>query len=145
MKRKKPSIRKMLLSCRELGPDDGLDPRLEGREPTAKVTNRKALQLCGQVARTLQLILGGECGDAVLRELLVQSVVPAPNSSRLLVTVALATPAAAPPEEVLRRLHNAHGLLRQEVAAAVHRRRVPDLTFRLVGPAGPDPGTLAAD
>jgi ribosome-binding factor A len=81
-------------------------------------------------------VLAGECGDDALRDLLVESVVPAPNSSRLLVTLVLgpgvATVAA---EDVLVCLHRAQGLLRAEVAAAINRKRVPELTFRLVGPA----------
>ena len=49
--------------------------------------NRKAKQLCRQVAETLDLILSGDCRDELLQSLHVISVVPAPNSSRLLVTV----------------------------------------------------------
>ena len=89
MKRKKPSIRKMLLSCHELGPEDGLDPRYDVRGEPGKVANRKALQLCGQVGRTLADCLGG-CGEDCLRDLLVANVEPAPDSSRLLVTLAVA-------------------------------------------------------
>ncbi|HYT88484.1 MAG TPA: hypothetical protein VEL76_07230 [Gemmataceae bacterium] len=136
MNKRKPSIRKMLLSCRELGPEDGVDPRYESRVGSEKVTNRKALQLCGQVARTLQIVLAGECSDEVLRDLFVESVVPAPNSARLLVTLALTpTASAIPVEEILGRLHHAQGLLRSEVATAINRKKVPELTFRLVGPA----------
>jgi ribosome-binding factor A len=128
----------MLLSCREVGPDDGVDPRTESRGGTPRVANRKALQLCGQVARTLQLVLAGECGDEALRDLLVESVVPAPNSSRLLVTLTPGpTAGAAPLEEVLTRLHRAQGRLRGEVAAAINRKKVPELTFRLIGPVSP--------
>jgi len=135
MKRKRPSIRKMLISCRELDPQDGLDPRYDARGETLRVANRKALQLCGQVARTLQAVLAGECRDDLLRELRVESVVPAPNSSRLLVTVSLATPGREiPVAEVLARLQKAQGLLRCEVAAAINRRKVPELLFRLIGP-----------
>jgi ribosome-binding factor A len=136
MKRKKPTIRKMLLSAAELGPEDGLDPRYDTRGEPGKVANRKALQLCAQVAQTLRAVLAGEVGDNLLRELQVESVTPAPNSARLLVTLSLPTPgAAAPVAEVLTRLHRAQGLLRREVAAAVNRRRAPELTFRLLGPS----------
>ncbi len=132
MKRKKPSIRKLLLSCDAVGPEDGVDPRYEFRGGS-KVSNRKALQLCGQVAEVLHSLFAGECGDDVLRDLLVESVVPAPNTSRLLVTVRQCTSATATaPEEVLARLAVAQGLLRSEVAAAIHRRKAPELTFRLI-------------
>jgi ribosome-binding factor A len=136
----------MLSACDRLGPDDGVDPRTESRSAwdawRGQVPNRKALQLCGQVARTLASVFG-ECGDPVLRELLVQSVVPAPNSSRLLVTVSvpghmLGTAADSPADQARRvsqHLERSHGLLRAEVAAAIHRRRTPDLLFRVVVPS----------
>jgi ribosome-binding factor A len=121
----------MLSSCSDPGPDDGQDPRLDGRGGPRKVANRKALQLCSQAARTLAEVLAGECADRVLRDLVVESVSPAPNSSRLLVTVSLAPSAVAEASQVLDRLERARGRLRSEVAAAVHRRKAPDLTFRV--------------
>src|SRR5262249_61660126 len=116
----------------EVGPEDGLDPRYDRPAGQDKVPNRKALQLCSQVAETLSGVLAGELGDDVLRDLLVESVTPAPNSSRLLVTLRPAPGAPAPdPAVVAGRLDRARDRLRAEVAAAVHRRRAPDLTFRL--------------
>lgn len=94
--------------------------------------NRKALQLCRQVERTLGIVLAGQCGDNVLRDLLVQSVVPAPDSTRLLVTLTFSGPASIGIGEVLSRLQRAHGLLRGEVASAIHRRKVPELTFQIL-------------
>src|SRR5947207_1446903 len=91
---KHPRHQQILASCHEVGPDDGADPRTFFRKPSRRVTNRKALQLCGEVARTLSWVLGGECGDEVLRDLIVDSVVPAPDSSRLLVTLYQAPSAA---------------------------------------------------
>ena len=116
--------------CAEPGPGDGDDPRFDRRDFSARRPGRKALQLCGQVARTLSAVLAG-CGDGVLRDLLVVSVTPAPNSSRLLVTLAPAPGSSADPARVSERLEGARGLLRREVAAAIHRRRVPDLTYQL--------------
>jgi ribosome-binding factor A len=133
MSTRKPSRREMLSSCAEVGPEDGMDPRDFQRQAAPRVANRKALQLCGQVMRTLHHVLSGECGDEVLRELIVHSVMPAPNTGRLLVTVALAASAdTVDSSQVLERLQRAQGLLRSEVAAAISRRRVPELTFRLL-------------
>ncbi len=130
---KKPSLRNLRTLCADVGPDDGQDPRTLGREPSGKVPNRKALQLCGQVSRTLSGVLSGECGDDVLREVLVESVRPAPDSSRLLVTVGLAPSAGAvDPAVVLDRLLRAAGMLRSAVAAVIHRKRAPELTFRVL-------------
>ena len=90
---------------------------------------RKDLQLCRQVAETLQLVLG-DCGDDVLRDLHVVRVVPAPDASQLLVIVGSApgeTPAAA--RDVLDRLHAHAAGFRAEVAHAITRKRAPALLF----------------
>lgn len=129
--------RDLLAFCTETGPEDGLDPRTARELPRRTVPNRKALQLCGQVARTLAGVLAGECGDDLLRDLVVESVVPAPTSARLLVTLVPAAGAGpVDPGTVLARLERVRGLFRSEIAAAVHRRRVPDLMFRVVVPPG---------
>jgi ribosome-binding factor A len=135
MSSRKISRKDLLSGCEAPGPDDGHDPRLDARPGPEKVANRKALQLCAQVARTLAEVLAG--GGDVLRDLQVESVTPAPNASRLLVTVSRSAVAGdIDAEEILRRLEGARGMLRGEVAAAVNRRRVPDLVFRLREPAG---------
>jgi ribosome-binding factor A len=121
----------MLSACSGIGPYDGLDPRYDRPNEPRKVPNRKALQLCGQVADTLALIFG-ECGDDVLRDLRVVSVTPAPTSVRLLVTVARAAGVTEEVGQIAGRLERARGKLRGEIAAAVHRRKVPDLTFRVI-------------
>jgi ribosome-binding factor A len=111
-----------------------MDPRLEPRETSPRVTNRKALQLCGQVQQALSLALA-ECGDDVLRDVSVVSVVPTPTSVRLLVSVHLLTLSGqVDAATVAERLGRAQGLLRREVSAAVHRRKAPELLFRVVGP-----------
>jgi ribosome-binding factor A len=121
--------KELLSSCAAVGPEDGGDPRDFFKNPSEKVTNRKALQLCGQIARTLSLVLW-ECGDDVLRELTVESVQPAPTSVRLLVT--LTTPEGVDKATALRHVERASGLLRREVAAAINRRKTPELTFCVV-------------
>lgn len=119
--------------CSELGELDGVDPRSLSHRYTQRGINRKAWQLCRQVAETLQPVLAGETGDEVLREVLVESVVPAPNSSRLLVTVVLAPDCPHNQAEVLEHLFRSLPRLRCEVARAIHRRKTPELTFRLAG------------
>ena len=132
---KRRSIRRhdLFAGCAAPGAGDGFDPRLESGEAPRKVANRKALLLCGEAERTLSAVLAGECGDDVLRNLIVASVKPAPTSARLLVTVYPATPVqGADAATVLAHLERAKGLLRTEVAAALHRRKAPDLMFRVV-------------
>ena len=91
MKSKKPSRRQMLANCSEIRPDDGVDPRTFFRKSGRKATNRKALQMCGEIAQTLNWVLAWESGDELLQTLTVESVEPAPDSTRVLVTVAVAS------------------------------------------------------
>ncbi len=119
----------------EIDPDDGLDPRKFLRRTSGRVTNRKALQLCAQVRDILDYVFVWDCGDRLLKGLMVASVVPAPNASRLLVTVCLPEDLQGrDPAQVLERLNHARGRLRSEVAAAIHRKRVPELSFRIAAP-----------
>lgn len=131
MPRRKISRRSLLSACAEPSAEDGLDPRFDRREDSNKVPNRKALQLCAQVERTL-LGAFAECGDEVLRDLVLDSVTPAPNAARLLVTVRRTVPFDS--AVVLEHLRRAHGKLRTEAVADLNRRRAPDLLFRLVEP-----------
>ena len=114
----------------DLGFLTGHKPRFQSRNE-----GRKAKQLCRQVADTLDLVLG-DCRDERLQALHVISVVPAPNSSRLLVTVSADLPGDEfDPQEILELLDQQTGRLRGEVAAAINRKRVPALAFLVVGPA----------
>jgi len=113
-------------------------PGQDSASGLGRVENRKALQLCSQVAETLALVLAGECRDDLLRDLLVESVVPFPSASRLLVTLVPAVSAGtAPLEEYIEHLEQFKGLLRGEVASAINRRKVPDLVFRILPPSDP--------
>ena len=108
-----------------------------GRAP-----DRKTLQLCGQVRKTLDYVLSGETGDDLLRQFYVADVVPAPDASRLLATLAPIDPRSdLDAGAVLEKLGFAQPLLRSAVARAINRKKVPDLTFTLAGAAFglPDP------
>lgn len=111
--------------CTDLGPEDGHDPRFDSRDP-GRVSNRKALQLCRQVERALAVALEGE----ILRDLTVHSVVPAPDSSRLLITFHCHGNLAIP--DILAALHARQPHLRNVIAAAIHRKKTPELTFRIL-------------
>ncbi len=105
------------------------------RAPGDSKEGRKARQLCRQVSDTLDLVLSGDCRDEVLQSLRVISVLPAPNSSRLLVTVAADLPIEQfDRRQILDALDDQAGRLRAEVAATIHRKRVPVLVFNVVGP-----------
>jgi hypothetical protein len=122
----------LIQGCSEPGPGDGLDPRLDRPDDRGQgVGGRKTLQLCGQIARTLSSLLA-TLGDETLRDLTVRSVTPAAGKGRLLVTL---TPAPSAPPRTPAEWQAAIGrfapLARREAAGAIHRRKVPDLTFSL--------------
>jgi ribosome-binding factor A len=79
---------------------------------------------------------GAVCKDDILRNLCVVAVQPAPDEARLLVTVGPALPGPCEATEVMAHLQQALGKLRSEVAATIHRKRVPELTFRVIAGDG---------
>ena len=89
------------------------------------------MQLCSQVADTLNLVLTGECDDDVLRSLYVLSVTPAPDATQLMVVVGPALPDEQfQPADVMTRLSTRAGQLRHAVANAITRRKAPRLLFQ---------------
>jgi ribosome-binding factor A len=128
MKRKKSSRE---LRTNQGGESAGADPHTSFPKKTYR-GNRKALQLCRQVQRALGFALS-DCDDEVLASLYVESVEPAPNEKHLMVTVSPLDPDIEP-EDALVRLHRVIGRLRSEVASDIHRKRVPELSFRCLPP-----------
>ena len=120
--------------CGELNEDDAIDPRdyFKPARPIDKQT-KKAKQLCRQVAETLEMVLSGETRDEILSCLHVVNVIPAPDSSRLLVTL---QPDFADHQfqlgEIEERLTRHQGRLRTEVAASIHRKKTPILAFNVI-------------
>lgn len=108
------------------------------RPSGSRKADQKARQLCRQVYRTLCVALPG-CGDAVLQDLTVVSVDPAPDAGHLLVTVVPGTEPAAT-ADVYGRLARAAGRLRAEVARDIVRKRAPELGFRVLPRAGTGSG-----
>ncbi len=136
----------LLAHCGEIQDDDGVDPReffKAGR--VHKREDRKAKQLCRQVAETLEQVLSGEMGDDVLRGLRVSDVVPAPDSSRLLVTLRVDCELETFDRRLVEHLLACcQGHLRCKVAAAITRRKAPTLVFNIIAPsAGNSPGKEA--
>jgi ribosome-binding factor A len=68
----------------------------------------------------------------LLLGLTVLTVEPAPNESQLLVMLQSDQADPAAREEILQRLSQAAGFLRSEIAAAITRKRAPQLLFQLV-------------
>jgi ribosome-binding factor A len=96
-------------------------------------SQRKTMQLCHQVAETLNYVLSGECDDEVLQALQVIEVRPAPDDTQLLVIVAPVLPdETLDPIDVMGRLNSVSGWLRSEVARAITRKRAPRLMFQIL-------------
>src|SRR5262245_4555761 len=131
MSNHRPSRKDLEALCSGVGPEDGVDPRYSFTPPEGRQVGRKQLQLCRQVSRTLVEVLAG-CADGVLRELEVGGVTPVAGPGRLLVTLRpSASASVTDPVVILGHLARAHGMLRQEVARAVHRRKAPELLVQL--------------
>lgn len=90
----------------------------------------KDLQLCRQVFDALTYALA-ELDDPLIDELVLESVLPAPSAARVQVTL-VPSHDGLDVDQALTRLHDVAGELREEVAAEVSRRRVPELVFRIV-------------
>jgi ribosome-binding factor A len=114
-----------------------IDPTIYFGDPDRHGSDRKTLQLCKQAIRALSLALAGECHDDVLRDVYVDTVTPAPDASRLLVTVRPAT-TQADPDLILDRLRTHRAFLRTCVAGTISRKRAPELVF-CVGAPGDAP------
>lgn len=102
--------------------------RLPRRSTVGASEDHKAMQLCRQVAVTLNEVFA-ECGDPLLQGLRVLSVEPAPDLSRLRVMLAADGGLAADPPLLESHLTRASGHLRGEVAQAITRKRAPSLAF----------------
>ena len=126
----------ILAHCGEIHDDDGVAPRDFFKSNTYRdKKDYKAMQLCKQVAETLSLVLTGEFDDELLHSLHVVSVDPAPDASRLAVTLRADIGGGQfDSQEILSRLTAVTGRLRAEVASAITRKRAPKLVFRLIGP-----------
>jgi ribosome-binding factor A len=96
--------------------------------------DRKAMQLCHQVAVTLGEVLA-ECADPVLQGLRVLKVEPAPDANRLAVALTCDDDEAL--SRVEQHLSRASGHLRGEVAQAVTRKRAPMLVYHIAAAEAP--------
>lgn len=116
--------------CAELHADDGVATKYKKCDEPRGGHDSKVLRLCGQALRALRLGVA-DCADPVLQQLFIAAVAPAPDASRLIVTVAPCPGATCGPAEVLSRLSAAQALLRHQVALVVNRKKAPQLVFRI--------------
>lgn len=116
--------------CGQLRDDDNIDPRRYFREKISK-KNRKALQVSRQVFETLAYVLSS-APDETLQQLTVVAVTPAPDSSRMLVSIRRGDEDGSLADaDVIESLNQCTGWLRSEIAAAITRKRVPTLIYQI--------------
>lgn len=120
----KRPVKDGIFPCDELLEGDGIDPRYDSKD--RKVANRKALQLCSQVQNALNLSLPS-LADETLQNLYVSSVVPASDSTQLLVTITSGD--NVDKDVVLSKMAAVSGKLRADIAGSIHRKKVPNLRF----------------
>lgn len=103
-----------------------------GHQPPASA-QRKVQQLCRQVEERLGLVLAGEVEDPALQDLYIVDVTPEPGGGRMVVRMARAPGTAdVSPADIVARLEALRPFLRTEIAAAIHRKRTPDLIFQIL-------------
>jgi ribosome-binding factor A len=95
--------------------------------------DHRAASLCRQAQEAVTLALADAEPDPRLDGAWVVSVDPAPGPERLLVNVALAGRTSENDiEAALAALVEMKPWLRSEIARTIHRKRVPDLAFRVM-------------
>ncbi len=124
----------MIGSVRE---GDGVDPRLErlqrGRSGGRRKPDYGAERLAHQIRDCLQF--SSVLSDVGLEQFAFVGVVPGQRNGQFMIEVAPLDPAAAyDPQQVEQMLDSCRGRVRAEVAAGVHRRKAPDIAFRVRRP-----------
>lgn len=108
--------------------DDGADVRkFFSREVKKPDATRPLRRLQASVMRCVTDVLMGELRDPLLRDLVVDGVVPAPDASRFRVTVVVDD--ARNREDVEEALRGAEPVFRAALAAALQRKRTPRVVF----------------
>src|SRR5689334_22066772 len=111
--------------CASLHADDGVEARESFRKASRRRDAHKDRRLCARVFEILSLVLPPRFHPGRDGEAWVESVAPAPDATRLLVT--LRVRAGGPGLDATRsRVVALHGILRTEVAQGVRRKRAPE-------------------
>ncbi len=120
--------------CAELGPEDGIDPRVLARtQQESRSFCRKEQQLCKEVARLLSLILGGETANPLFRGLQVVGVEAEDSGRQLCITLGHGQPVAGTEADIRGALAGVRGHWRTALAHSLRRRRMPALRYRYLG------------
>lgn len=129
MERKNATTELIKQLCGEIRDDDGVDPRHAKRREQKPDYEKRDQRLGAQIRRQLELALPDLLLRSGVRFCEILSVEPAPDASRFSVAVVVNKEDVAVAIEVLARRK---GVIRTEVAGAIHRKKAPDFTFELL-------------
>ncbi len=100
------------------------------------MTNRKTYkdqQLCTQVSQALSYCISEGEPPEIMECLQVEAVVPAPDASRLMVTVSFDSgDESVSYDSVVQAIESNNSRLRFEVSQAINRKKTPQLAFCLI-------------
>lgn len=120
--------------CAEIGAEDGVDPRYIKTKQARKNASCKNLQLCKEASRIVSLVLAGETGQPLLRDLQVLSVQAEHDGQQLCVALGhYAADIQVSPAQLQNALASAQSQVRWALAQALHRKHVPAIRFRYIG------------
>lgn len=106
--------------CDEIGPEDGVDPRVLARALDTKNRNHKSKQLCKETKHTLSLVLAGEISDPTLQNIEVVDVTANEDGQFLFVSVThIASDVVSDEKKILNKLQAIQGYLRSAIAQSV--------------------------
>ena len=133
MKHSKDWLNEAKQLCGEIGPEDGIDPRLIARAKDRNPKSHKSRQLGKEARNTLSMVFAGELGDPIFQDLEVIDVAATDDGQFLIVSLARIDNNVETSEaEILEKCHSVHGYLRAAIAWSVKRKRVPTLKFELM-------------
>ncbi len=119
--------------CDEIGPEDGVDPRIIARAMDRKSKNHKSKQLGKEARHTLSMVFTGELSDPVFQDLEVVDVAATDDGQFLIVSLAcIDTSVEIDETQILKKCRALQGYLRSAIAWSVKRKRVPALKFELI-------------
>lgn len=133
MEQSKQWLNQAKLLCAELGPEDGVDPRVLAKKHVEKTKSYKCQQLCKVAKQTLALVITGELSDPLLYSLNVEDVVVSKDGQFFIISISIGNYDLSPCEgEILHKLQAIKGYLRTTIAQSVKRKKVPALKFQVV-------------
>jgi len=133
MNQSKNWLKKANQLCGEIGPEDGVDPRIIARAMDRKPNSRKSQQLGKEARQTISMIFAGELTDPVFQDIEVIDTMVSDDRQFLVVSLTQVDTGDELDEKiVLEKCQAVQGFLRSAIANAVNRKRVPSLKFEWV-------------